>query len=500
MPSGQELAPQHQIIAMPRRGCVKVGQPGSTAVGTVFGMSWVARSCQCNGVNALVLRHGAKAPPCKREFKDYRSAMARLKVEYGVLDSDVYEGWLAKWPLSKQEAIKKSVDLDRAKPSALKTFIKREGGHARPKKGRLIQGYATLHAQERCAREFRCFQKALCAMFDIGGYELRPGVFVTFGSGLNSLDMAAWAKNAMARYSRPVFYERDGKNWDSTMQRKHHDIKVAFARAVSPQLADFMDASYDCVGVARFGAGMSATRLVYRLNGTVKSGHNDTSSGNSLINAIISAETFEGLGLRASVIVAGDDMLAVVDGDFNVDDVVGLEGEYGIVPEANKFYDISDACFISACFLSEGDKVVFIPILGRLLLRLWWTTKPPGQDATDYMYGVASGLKAGVGEIALYADFIEPVLRRGPRDRKRAERFRKQRWEHTCFGVAVVEASGFQAALAARYGVSVADIIDFGKFLRNLPLEPTFAWHPVADMIIARDCADVLSRPGVLRT
>lgn len=229
MPSNLELAPQHQIIAMPRRGCVKVGQPGSTAVGPVFGMSWVARSCQCNGVNALVLRHGAKAPPCLREFKDYRSAIERFRTEYGLLDSDVYEGWLAKWPMSKQEAIKKSVDLDRAKPSALKTFIKREGGHARPKKGRLIQGYATLHAQELCAREFRCFQKALCAMFDINGYELRPGVFVTFGSGLNSVDMARWAKNAMARYARPVFYERDGKNWDSTMQRQHHELKTAFA-------------------------------------------------------------------------------------------------------------------------------------------------------------------------------------------------------------------------------------------------------------------------------
>lgn len=496
MPAEPKVAPQHKILALPRRGCVKVGQPGATAVGTVFGMSWVARSCQCNGVNALVLRHGAEAPPCRRTFDAYDAAVARFVVEYAALDPEVYDGWLAKWPLSKQEAILKSIRDDRARPNALKTFIKREPGHARPKKGRLIQSYSTLSAQELCAREFRCFQKALGAMFDVNGFELQPGVFVTIGSGLNANDIATWARVAQDRCKVPVYYERDGKNWDSTMQRPHHELKTRFARAVSQRLAEFMDASYSCTGVARFGSGDATTRLVYQLNGTVKSGHNDTSSGNSLINAAISAEVFNRLGLRASVIVAGDDMLAVVDGDFDVDSVIAEEAAYGIVPEANKFYDLNDVSFISACFLSDGEEILFVPVLGRLLLRLWWTTKPPRpQERVDYMFGVASGLHASVRGVALYEDFVAPVLRRGCVDEGVAEAHRLRRWRYSAFGDPTVTTSGFRTALAMRYGITVDELDAFGRFLRELPTEPAFAWHYVADIIIARDCADVVSRP-----
>lgn len=462
-------------------------------------MSWVARSCQCNGLNALIYRHGAEAPRVLRKFGDYSAAIARLKIEYVMLPLDVHDGWLTKWPASKQAAILRSVDYDAMQPHRLKTFIKREGGHARPKKGRLIQGYGTLSAQEFCAREFRCFQKALTAMFDVEGYELKPGVFVTFGSGLSASDIATWATKARARYATPWFYERDGKNWDSTMQRPHHELKLSFARAVSARLADFMEASYKCTGVARFGSGTNTTLLVYKLTGTVKSGHNDTSSGNSLINAAISAEVFSKLGLRASVIVAGDDMLAVVDGDFDVDQVVAEEAAYGIVPEAAKFSDLADVTFISACFLTEGESVVFVPILGRLLLRLWWTTKPPKENVFDYMYGVACGLKASVGEIPLYSDFLDPVLRRGCDNQLRAQEARRVRWEHSAFGDDGVPPTGFGAALAMRYGISSEDLRSFGQFLRDLPTEPTYAWHPVSDIIIARDCAEVDRRPGILR-
>lgn len=148
--------------------------------------------------------------------------------------------------------------------------------------------------------------------------------------------------------------------------------------------------------------------------------------------------------------------------------------------------------------MAEGDDLLFVPILGRQLLRLWWTTKPPGNERVDYMFGVASGLKASVGDVALYADFVEPVLRRGPEDPAPAERHRRRRWEHSVFGNEVVRKSGFEVALATRYGIGVDAVREFGRFLRNLPTEPTFAWHPIADLIIARDCADVMNRSDVL--
>lgn len=499
-PAEPKVAAQHSILALPRRGCVKVGQCGATAVGPVFGMSWVARSCQCNGVNALVLRHGAPAPPVTTKFGDFSAAIHDFVVHYGNVAPEVYDGWLDKWPAEKRAAIIKSTQLDAAKPHVLKTFIKREGGHARPRKGRLIQGYGTLHAQELCAREFAVYQKGLTAMFGVGGYELRPGVFVTFGSGMSATDICDWARRGIARcVGMPVFYERDGKNWDSTMQRPHHDLKLKFARAVSAQLANFMDRSYKCTGVARFGTGHEAVRLVYRLEGTVKSGHNDTSSSNSLINAAISAEVFSRLGLRASVIVAGDDMLAIVDGDFDVKTVVGEEAKFGIVPEAAKFYDINDVTFISACFLAQGEDLVFVPVLGRLLLRLWWTTKPPKKHVDDYMHGVACGLLPAVGGVALYRDLVSIGLKRSVVAHDRMVAFCRERWRHSAFYGVAQGGDGFESALAVRYGCSVKDIREFAKFLRGLPAQPSFANHPLADAIISRDVSEVTGRVGALR-
>lgn len=483
-PAQLDLAPSHKIKRLPPDVCDRVGQVGATCVGPVFGPSFTCRQCCCNAVNALVNRHGAVPPVVTASFDDPGRHLEVFALHYLEASASYYDSWLSRWCALKQAAFALSAVFDSVKPDGVTAFVKREAGHALPTKARLIQGYCNLVTQETVAREQTCFQKALGAMFGPPGYEMFPGVFVTMGSGLTNQEVAAWARDSRARYRVPVYYERDGKNWDSTMQRPHHDYKIRWMRSVSGDLADFVDKSFvtNCVVRCRSG------NLIYQLGGTVRSGHNDTTSGNSLINAAISAQVFHSLGLRASVIVLGDDMLAVVDGEFDLAAVVAAEASFGIKPEAAKFYDLGDVTFISACFLESTDgDVAFVPILGRQLTRLWWTTKPPpDRKLLDYRYSVSRGLASAVGELPIYRAFLAPTLglqgRLIPIDKFKCS-------PH----VGRVASGDYLPAMLRRYGLTIDEVMEFERFLCGLS-GSAMVCHPVATKIIDRDLADVGAR------
>lgn len=483
-PKDLTLAEGHSIESLPPDVCDRPDQMGAVCVGPVFGPSYTCRQCCCNAVNALVNRHGAVPPRAVSTFEDPVRHFYEFEGHYYDADVRYYDSWMSKWAPTKQLAIAKSVLFDAVHANRVKAFVKREAGHSIPTKARLIQGYDTLSTQEAVAREQSCFQKALGFMFPAAGYEFFPGVFVTMGSGMNNVAMGDWVKTHMAKYRSVVFYERDGKNWDSTMQRLHHDYKVAWMRAVSERLAGFVESSFVTRCSVRCASGM----FNYKLNGTVRSGHNDTTSGNSLINAAISAHVFHRLGLRASIIVLGDDMLALVDGDFDLGEVMAAEAAFGIKPEAAKFYDVGDVTFISACFLENTDgDIAFVPILGRQLARLWWTTNPPPRKKyLDYLFSVSSGLASAVGALPIYGAFLAPTLGLAgnliPIDKFKYS-------PH----VSRVPPGDYLPAICRRYGITPEDVSEVEVFLRGLS-GPCMVKHPIVDRILERDLADVTAR------
>lgn len=467
--------------------CDKPDQLGATCLGPVFGPSYTCRQCSCNAFNALVKRHGARAPAVTGRFEDASRHYAGFRTFCLLADRVYYDAWLAKWPLTKQQAILDSVRTDEVRPNGVKAFVKREPGHAVPSKARLIQGYCNLATQECVAREQSVFQKALGMMFNIDGYELSPGVLVTMASGMSNLDISEWMRVHRSKYSRPFFYERDGKNWDSTMQREHHVYKLGWMRAYNGRLADFVDKGFVAECFVKCKSGM----FRYTLNGTVKSGHNDTTSGNSLINAAISSHALSSCRYRASVIVLGDDMLAIVEGKPDLEGILRAERAYGIVPEGSIFYDIGDVHFISSCFLeSVAGDVAFVPILGRQLARLWWTTNPPAKrKLRNYRFSVASGLASAVGGLPIYGAFLDPMLSRGGALID-VDKFKYS--AHT----SRIPPGDYLPAICRRYGLSPSEVSDFEDFLRTLgPAECVV--HEVATRIMARDFADVTGRSPI---
>lgn len=478
------MDPKHSVEAS-YSACSRADQLGATLLGVAFERAWVVRSCICNAHNALVLRHGVPQPPITAELLEPTEAILR-NFELSYMDMhEHFSGWLSKWSATKQRAILDSIARDELALGQLTPFVKRETAHKEPTKGRLIQGYRNMRTQALFGPEFTCVQKALCAVFNLAGCEVAPGIRLTIASGFNADELGQWMTNCLAEYSSPVFYERDGKAWDATMQKPHHDFKQIFNRRVCEPLADFVDANFKCRATLHSTTGT----LRYTLVGTVKSGHNDTTSGNSIVNGYICASAMAKLGLKGHAIVAGDDLLACIDGEFDLSSLLKAEASYGIRPEGAKFRSPLDVTFISACWLPDGHGGhLFVPLLGRLMARLWWTVNPPGRRHLDvYRHSVASGLLAAVRGIPLYDDYV----RAGDRTADRIIAFHKHVRERAD---RVIDPAAVSRALRDKYELTVAEFDHLRTLLRTVG-DAVIISDPVASRVMHRDLCDIDVRP-----
>lgn len=471
--------PSHQID-FTRLPCDKPNQKGVTLIGLVFGPAWAVRTCGCNFARAIVTRHGVRRPPVTQRpllpsvfLSDMRQAYIEAAVKYEA-------AWLSKWPASKRQQILQSVAVDPVAPNKLKSFVKFEISHKYPTKPRGIQGYLNLHTQAVFGPQQTSFQKALSALWSIEGYELFPGIFVTMASGVTAIDLGRWMD---LNEDYESFYERDGKNWDATMGLDHHALKWAVMEACDTELSDFVKLGYRCQGFRR---GNDPIR--YTLSGTVKSGHNDTTSGNTLVNGFICADALRRAGRSGRIIVAGDDLLAAVKG--RPFDLATAEAAYGIVPEARWFASPLDVTFISGCWL-WGGRWVFLPQLGRLLARLFWSVKPPSRKKiNNHLYGIASGLGVTVLDVPVYRDFIAPYLelKFSGKPVYDKDALHKPRGPNPCDERAIL------SSMSGKYGIAESALLEFASRLRLTPPLPCVASDPIADVILARDLADILDR------
>lgn len=399
----KRLAHRHRVLVMPQHSCDE--HDGATLLGFTTRPCWVARKCSCNALNALVNRHGVEPPPVVDDdwswfFEGFCRPYIASRLWCFEPSFDRVE-WLKRWSRVKREQIFASECSDPIKPSSLQVMIKRECYHKPPSKPRLIQYYTNLATQAEFAPEFAAFQKSYSAW--VSGREV-DGVTVTFASGMNGVQLGEWMTERLARHPRGVFYERDGEHWDATMQSQHLSLVLPIYQAIHPGMARFVAQGFHCTAVCR----IRDTALIYRILGTVKSGHNDTTSRNSLVNAAIAASVARSMRMRADILVAGDDLLLISHDDFDADEFARLESRRGIVPSYRKFHHFSHVSFISGAWLHIGQsRHLFVPLLGRLLARLWWTVNaPPPRGIRNYRHSVVAGLSTLVGDIPVYREFL----------------------------------------------------------------------------------------------
>lgn len=461
---------------------------GETRGATLYGWSVVipgsARKCICNAHNALCYRHGTTVGEELADINAYYPAVAKfLASVVAEFDLSPYldrEAWISRFQHGKRIAIDHSCMHDVIMAAKVKAMVKWEVMHKFFTKARLIQFYINLATQAAFGPEFVAISKAISSAFD-GERELFPGVTAQFSMGLSSAGIAAWGARVL-REGYTHFYERDGKSWDATMRANHSRFKERLFALFDPALAAFV---HDCCRVKGLIVGKDGI-LRYIMNWTVKSGHNDTSSGNSLINAIIAAIAAHVCGLKVKILVMGDDLIMAVSGDFDVKAVAAVEAKYGIVPEARKFDNIFDCSYVSGIFIPNGKEIGFVPIPGRLIMRLWWSIANPGKYIQAYRNGVVAGLLPTCQALPIVRVFLMKFANEGTVGRSDKGYLYR--------GVALEFDEEIYLWMQGRYGLSRSDIEACEAWLEQLPAEPLLLVHPVLERIVEVDIVDIDAR------
>ena len=480
-----QLGPHCEVKSVDKGDvCAAPVSKGATLLGWTTTVVHVLRKCACNAHNALCNRHGSKQPIVLRDIcevvGDFIGACEEAVPKYETHPMRNPETWRAKWPLGKQVATLKSISEDAIEPGKVKVMVKREVYHKRPKRARLIQFYPNLATQAHYAPEFYTLQKVLCECFN--NRKVSDNIDVTFASGMNPDELSGWMKRVV-RDGAVNFYERDGKNWDSTMGPSHERFRYLLYSAFDEGLARF---ARSCVAVDGFGL-FPGGPFRYRVDGTVKSGHNDTTLGNSLVNAAIAYAAFSRVNARCSILVAGDDLLVAAYEPINCEQMMNLESQYGIVPEARVFEDFEHTTFVSGRWICDGADIKFAPLLGRLFERLWWTTKPPSRrKLLAFRRGVARGLTGVLGTLPIGRHLVRSFDTQG--DALTVDKgFLYQK-------SAYVFQPGVYDWFFRQYGIANHEIATCEMFLASLPAEPLLLVHPVLDRIVAHDTSDIAER------
>lgn len=412
--------------------CQTPCRPRAWNYGPVFGVAAVFGGCAHNLMHACALRHLAVQPPSPPPDA-FDWFLQAVNAPGGLVDryhsemepwrfSSVLE-WMARWPRSKSEAIFSSITRGhKYAPSVVRLFIKTEVtpvlwlSHgfpsAHPVKPRMIQAYANLATQASRSYEVASVQAKL---FHIRRFSVGDHIDCTVACGMTPIDVAAWCCEVERDLPNGFWLELDASSFDATIQRVHYELKMAVYRAlgVTNPTLDFLAAGFRVRGVSITALG---GRVETRTNGTVKSGHADTTLGNSIINSAVICSALHDAGCRAAVIVAGDDALVRFTCDVRCARMVAGEvcdrvAFRGLKPKAALHQVIERASFISLCFFrSACGSLVASPKPGKQLAKLFWSIRALSErERAGYLRCVCDGMLVLCPDIPVLSPWLRAV-------------------------------------------------------------------------------------------
>jgi len=366
---------------------------GACGTGLSFGWPCALARCLSNAQNALVKRH-LTAPANKArpfEVNPFLGAWGdQLKTTYFQKLTCELEGqWRVGKGYSKVQQIDHSETYDTLARHRVKAFVKHEVGPKIPKKARLIQA----HLNERTAYEFpweyQAFGKTMKAVSTFNMQLQGVDFELHYAGGYNHDQMSdivsAWIESMD---HTTLIDERDGVNWDSTMQEPTLMAEAEIYQRLGMECAEvFIDRCKRIVGVVTYKVDGVMVKLRYQSSWTRLSGDWNTSCGNTIISMLICVNTILGLPphMRPSKVKAifmGDDYLGFywfsqqVDPKLLKQALNEGEANYGITPERGLFRDPNLVYFISMGLWPrfEGG-YQFVPKPAFQLNKLFWSVK-----------------------------------------------------------------------------------------------------------------------------
>lgn len=490
------LGSNAKILKEPPRFCSKPCERGPKLYGIATGFCSAVKRCMCSAHNALCNRHGTKQVAMTRDFLSFRKYWPTLLDEVGAVHQDLLPHWdwfwWVKWPAGKL----KIFAYDRLNrpflPDRVASFVKFELYTKIMKKARLIQGYFNTHAQSEIGPECSSLQKAYAKVLyrkQLGNTDIR----ITFASGFNSEGYGRWLEEVLMDRLNPVYYERDGASWDASMQRAHHEVKMLAYSVATQQFRDVIEQGFKVVGHVDMGRrGGESSYMKYELAGTTKSGHNDTTLGNSIVNAAIAFEAMVAQSITGDIIVAGDDLLVVVDGDFDEHALAAYEAGLGIKPEFRKFYDYRHVSFVSGIWVERTlGKYAFIPKPGRQMQKLFWSVNhPTAKTESDYIHSIVTCLRPVCGQLPVMGAFLDAHERPGRLVNLIGKFYLFREVSELEFDSQLV-----LREFCRRYQTDAAEVAEVEVMIRSLTGRRGILKHPLLDRMVFTDTCDLSERP-----
>lgn len=496
----EKLDEKHTLVYYKACACNRKRQRGATLCGPVTNVTWVCRQCNCNVLNALINRHGATQPEMTLDkallvdvAKRYKN---RLRASYYAYQL-TKPRWYARWNLAKRLKFKRAIRVGRRRWHHCKAHIKRECMHKRVKKAREIHAYRDLAVQEYFAVTTARLQKGLAAVWSL----FPPaycGIYPTFACGLKADQIGAWLMIARQRYGRLRFYERDMANFDACNREEHFAVKEVLYSVAGEEFVNKIRKTYNKTCIATTGKGKQFSKVVYKLKGTVASGHNDTSLGNSITNGCVTLAAMKIAGYEGMALVMGDDLLVASPDDVDLTKLRWAESAFGFKPEARVFTHYAHTSFASGAFYPTTSGFMFAPKPGRLMDRFMWSCGNITDNLVDtWRRANATGLLMVCKGLPILGPWLTQYLHKGSEATKeQLKEWFEHDFEQFKVGTTVEYHPRIYQFFALKYGVTVAEIREVEEILVMNAFEAVLLRHPVMDRIRSVDNGDLDARPN----
>lgn len=419
--------------------------------------------------------------------------------------------WMKGRGLKKIAAIDESIVYDALDNSRVNLMLKKEvnivhlGSRQLPSKARGIQFCTNLRTAYENATEQTSFCHSLARSSETQVTFQGVRFLIRYTAEMSPAEIGEFAtesENHRAGFKQSFLDERDGKNWDANVQREHREALADWYAEFSTKLSTMARAQIKVTGKYT----KNGVKIGYTIDGTVKSGHWDTSSGNGALNLEITTQAIVRLPVDVRPVevrglIMGDDLLLWLYFDRKVSAqayavaINTAEQELGIHPVRGIFDDVLQVSFCSMGFYRTTDGgVVALPKLGRMFAKLFWTVTPlQGRCPARLASSIAHAFLPTYNSYRPMREFLKHHMKVPP-------------LEENCMGsysyvlrdfeLPRVDGILWHECNVIKYGITPDSLDQMEEMLERCPTG--VIQHPVVDIMIQQDTSDPPDRRGVL--
>jgi len=322
-----------------------------------------------------------------------------------------FEAWNSRYPLAQRKRHERAVrsggttNLEKRKAFVkVEKLLFAKQGEVIDKPPRLIQGAVDEYNVE-IGPWMHAFSKELIRLWN------KDFIFY-YPSGASNEDIGNWLELDLA------YYEDDFSKFDATIHHNLLEMELFIYRTfgMPTNMQKLVRKNFPTVGATPHG-------VSYMVEGTRKSGDQNTSVGNTMLNVLVHAYAMHMLGFTPRydintstwpyrMIALGDDNLIVTGEPIAHVNVENIIKDLGLIPNMVFKDNVNLLEFCSARFWPSETGRVLGPKIGRYLAKIGWMLRPPvgeSRQAKEYRGTLLSHVET-VNHIPILKEVTQRIL------------------------------------------------------------------------------------------